>query len=95
MNNIIDIIENNNYYLKLNCKINGEMNNKTKKEINTKTKYIFVNYDDERKEIRLYYKDYVWHFTFPLKNSEYNYKTIFTSESECREYIRQILEYIF
>ena len=79
MNNIIDIIENNNYETK-------EMGN---------DKYIFVNREDNCKEIRVYYKNNVYNVSFPIKNSIYNYKTVFTSKSECREYLRQILEYMF
>ena len=79
MNNIICIIENNNY--------------KTK-EISD-NKYIFVNKENNCEEIQIYLKDYMYYVSFPLKNSDYNYKTSFTSQEGCREYMRQILEYMF
>ena len=79
MNNIIEIIENNNYETK-------EMGN---------DKYIFVNREDNYKEIRVYYKNYVYNVSLPIKNSIYNYKTIFTSKSECKKYLHQMLEYLF
>ena len=79
MNNIISIIENNNYETKL---ISND-------------KYIFVNKENNCEEIQIYFKDHVYNVSFPIKNSNYNYKTFFTSKSECREYLRQILEYMF
>ena len=79
MNNIIDIIENNNY--------------KAKSIVSDK--YIFVNKENDCEEIRIYFKDGLYNVSFPMKNNNYNYKTHFTSESECREYVRQILEYLF
>ena len=79
MNKIISIIENNNYDTKL---ISND-------------KYIFVNKEDNCKEIRIYYNNDVYDVSFPIKNSIYNYKTFFKSKSECREYLRQILEYMF
>ena len=79
MNRIISIIENNNYEIK-------EMGN---------NKYIFVNKKNNYDEIRIYLKDDVYNVSFPIKNSIYNYKTIFTSKNECKEYLRQILEYMF
>lgn len=79
MNNIIDIIENNNYETK----------------VISNDKYIFVNRENNCQEIRVYYKNHVYNVSFPIKNSIYNYKTFFTSKSECRKYLHQMLEYMF
>ena len=79
MNIIIGIIENNNY----------------KSKLISNNEYIFVNKENECDEINIYYKDYLWNVSFPIKNSNYNYKTVFKTENQCREYLRQILEYMF
>ena len=79
MNTIICIIENNNYETK----------------VISNDRYIFANKKNKCKEIRIYNDNGLWHVSFPLKYDNYNYKTCFTSKNECREYIRQILEYMF
>ena len=76
---IISIIENNNY----------------EKKITSNNKYIFVNRENNTEQIKIYYENHKWYFSFPIRHSNYNYKTCFEKESNCREYIRQILEYLF
>jgi len=80
MNNLIDILENNNY----ESTINEE-----------KYIYIFINKNNSREEIRLYYKNDVWYLSFPMKNSIYNYKTLFTSKNGMLKYFKDKLDYMF
>ena len=62
-----------------------------KLSISTNKNIIYANKHDPRSQVEISFDDflYKWIFSFPLKNSKFNYKSYFNSYEEMKNYALQ------